>query len=200
MVRSVVRQTEQLEHRRRPPVGIRTGGLAHHEASGGLEEGRSALGRDRRRPERPGGHHVEATAPIRIPTGLLGATGIHDHPISEVERAHGGAQPVGSPLLAVEEDPPSVRPPASQHEAGDPTTRTQVETPGRRRTDGVGHALGLSHVVLERTRTEEPRVAGAAEHLEQGRVGGGVHESGLRGRTRRRQADVPRWNGLSRRA
>ena len=186
------REAEGLEPVLGPTPGIRDVAelrglrrLAHHQPATHSEKADGAFGRDGRRTERPGHHHVDELPQLRSTSGRLGPV-LHDlHPVSQAQFGDGLPQEPAAPLPGVEKDERDLGSGLGQHQTGHSTTTAQVESPLRARRYAGGQLEGMSDVAVHRPRTEEPEVLRPAQNRLQWR-GRGQTPQTARMTTRRR--------------
>ncbi len=134
---------------------IRVGGFADCEVGAGLEKAGGALCGDGGGAEASGYDEGELGAEVGIAGGVFSSGVDRSEAVSETKRLERFGQELGSAVSALEENAGRRRPGQCEDKAGDAAARSEVEHGACGWVEQVGHALGMAHVILDRSGAEE---------------------------------------------
>ena len=151
-------QPQLIEPLLRPPPRVgRTRGLAHRQPSTLLEKAHRAFGCRPRGPKGPRYHELERTTKLPLPGQFLGSTACHRRAIRQIERSDGGFEKGAAASPRIQQDPRRRGPHREQDEAGNASTRAQVqESTVEVGVNGRRQRFGMVEMRLDGARPEHP--------------------------------------------
>jgi len=166
--------------------------LGYHEDAPDAEKWGATLRHHRREPEGTGGDDRLGASISRVTPGFFSSSAHHRHPLLPAQRSHLLGEEPGAALVRVQENGTSRRPPVGQDQAGDATSRTEVQESRR-----LASELPLDHSG-EAERMGDLRLDGTVPEIAQlpGTLQGGPYSRGNPGARlsrRRRTPQRRRW-------
>lgn len=151
---------------RRPSLAEIVRRLRHHQVAAQVEQGRTALRRDRGRPEAPGHDDVRLAPLGGVPSHLLRPPGHHRNPVRDPEASHRVGEEPSAALPGFDKGQDGVGPGLGQHQAGHASPAPQVDgVPGRPFWKGPGELPGMHDVSLDGPGSEEPQCSRLLEDV-----------------------------------